>query len=382
MLWRDALAGAAVDPSTDPAGLLAPYLLSPDQLRRAAQAAGRQALLDGGVPIDARHLRTGVRAQNAAGLERLARRVEPAVGWDDLVLPPATAEQLGDLALRARHRDQVLGAWRMRPGGGRGRGVMALFAGDSGTGKTMSAEVVAADLGLDLYVVDLSTVVDKYVGETEKNLERIFTEAAGINGILLFDEADAIFGKRSEVKDAHDRYANMESAYLLQRMESFDGIAILTTNLRANLDEAFTRRLDVIVDFPVPDPVGRRALWDRCLGPAVPAPTTSTWTSAPASSWRAARSERAWSPPRTSRRRASGRWGWAIWWRRCSGSTGSWGDWCCRASSGRGGMPRPGEATTGSPASRFGSTAHRRPSTTWADTDGGRSACVRGLSRR
>ncbi|MDH6118854.1 hypothetical protein ABH930_002847 [Kitasatospora sp. GAS204A] len=270
VLWRDALAGAAVDPSTDPAGLLAPYLLSPDQLRRAAQAAGRQALLDGGVPIDARHLRTGVRAQNAAGLERLARRVEPAVGWDDLVLPPATAEQLGDLALRARHRDQVLGAWRMRPGGGRGRGVMALFAGDSGTGKTMSAEVVAADLGLDLYVVDLSTVVDKYVGETEKNLERIFTEAAGINGILLFDEADAIFGKRSEVKDAHDRYANMESAYLLQRMESFDGIAILTTNLRANLDEAFTRRLDVIVDFPVPDPVGRRALWDRCLGPAVP----------------------------------------------------------------------------------------------------------------
>ncbi|MFI9269974.1 ATP-binding protein [Kitasatospora sp. NPDC052896] len=269
-LWHAALGEAPADPSLDAEVLLAPYVLTPDQIGRAARAAGRQALLDGGRPVAPGHLRAGVRAQNAAGLERLTRRIEPAVGWDDLVLPPAVAEQLGDLALRARHRDQVLGEWRMRPGGGRGRGVMALFAGDSGTGKTMSAEVIAADLGLDLYVVDLSTVVDKYVGETEKNLERIFTEAAGINGILLFDEADAVFGKRSEVKDAHDRYANMESAYLLQRMESFDGIAILTTNLRANLDEAFTRRLDLIVDFPMPDPEHRRALWDRCLGPAVP----------------------------------------------------------------------------------------------------------------
>src|SRR3712207_6367146 len=126
----------------------------------------------------------------------------------------------------------------MRRGGARGRGVTALFAGDTGTGKTLSAEVVAGDLGLDLYVVNLATVVDKYVGETEKNLERIFTEAAGVNGVLLFDEADAIFGKRSEVKDAHDRYANVETAYLLQRMESFDGLAVLATNLRANLDEA------------------------------------------------------------------------------------------------------------------------------------------------
>ncbi len=130
----------------------------------------------------------------------------------------------------------------------------------------MSAEVIAGDLGLDLCVVDLSSVVDKYIGETEKNLERIFTEAAGVNGILLFDEADAIFGKRSEAKDCHDRNANMESAYLLQRMESFDGIAVLTTNLRSNLDEALIRRLDVIVDFPVPAPSLRRAL--RAVPPA------------------------------------------------------------------------------------------------------------------
>src|SRR4029453_19266722 len=166
--------------------------------------------------------------------------------------------------------ERVLVQWSMRPGEGRGRGVTALFAGDSGTGKTMSAEVIADDLGLDLYAVDLATVVDKYVGETEKNLERIFGEAGGVNGGLLFDEADAIFGKRSEVRDAHDRYANIESAYLLQRMESFDGLAILATNLRANLDEAFTRRLDVIVDFPAPDAEHRHLLWDRCLGRLVP----------------------------------------------------------------------------------------------------------------
>lgn len=245
------------------------HRLDAGQLRRAADTASRTAALDGR-PVSPDDLRSAVRAQNGAGLARLARRVEPAVGWDDLVLPAPTHRRLRDLAVRARHRDQVLGQWGMRPGGGRGRGVIALFAGSSGTGKTMSAEVVAADLGMDLYVVDLSTVVDKYVGETEKNLERIFTEASAVNAVLLFDEADAIFGKRSDVKDSHDKHANMESAYLLQRMESFDGIAILTTNLRANLDEAFTRRLDVIADFPVPDAAQRRALWERCLGDRLP----------------------------------------------------------------------------------------------------------------
>ncbi len=229
----------------------------------------RTAALDGRA-VEPDDLRAAVRAQNGAGLDRLARRVEPGVGWNDLVLPPTTHRRLRELALRARHRERVLGQWGMRPGGGRGRGVVALFAGESGTGKTMSAEVVAADLGMDLYVVDLSTVVDKYIGETEKNLERIFTGASAVNAVLLFDEADAIFGKRSEVKDAHDRHANIESAYLLQRMESFDGIAVLTTNLRANLDEAFTRRLDVVADFPVPNAEQRLALWDRCLGTRLP----------------------------------------------------------------------------------------------------------------
>ena len=149
----------------------------------------------------------------------------------------------------------------MRPGGGRGTGITALFAGDSGTGKTMSAEVIAGDLGIDLYIVNLATVVDKYIGETEKNLDRIFAEAADVNGILLFDEADALFGQRSEVRDSHDRYANIEVAYLLQRMESFDGLAVLSTNLRSNIDEAFMRRLDAVVDFPMPDAAHRRVLW-------------------------------------------------------------------------------------------------------------------------
>ncbi|MEU3559441.1 ATP-binding protein [Kitasatospora sp. NPDC006786] len=248
---------------------VAAYRLDQEQLARAASVAARTAAAERR-PVRAEDLRTAVRAQNAAGLARLARRIEPAVGWSDLVLPAPTAGRLRELVLRARHRDQVLGQWRMRPGGGRGNGVIALFAGESGTGKTMSAEVVAAELGMELYVVDLSTVVDKYIGETEKNLERIFTEAAQVNGVLLFDEADALFGKRSEVKDSRDRHANVETAYLLQRMESFDGIAVLTSNLRANLDEAFTRRLDVIAEFPLPDVAQRRLLWDRCLGPLVP----------------------------------------------------------------------------------------------------------------
>ncbi|MGW0508059.1 ATP-binding protein [Streptomyces olivaceoviridis] len=270
-LWTHAYP-APIPPDLNLTHLLSPFLLTPDQIARAAQGASQAATLNGGT-LHPDHIRAGARAQNAAGLDRLARRIEPAVSWPDLVLPPDTLTQLRELTARARHRDRVLGEWGMRPGGGRGRGVTALFAGDSGTGKTMSAEVIAADLGLDLYTVDLATVIDKYVGETEKNLERIFSEAAGINGVLLFDEADAIFGKRSEVKDAHDRYANVESAYLLQRMETFDGLAILATNLRANLDDAFTRRLDLVIDFPVPDPAQRRALWDRCLGPVLPRTT-------------------------------------------------------------------------------------------------------------
>jgi hypothetical protein len=267
-LWLDSLNGSA-PVGFDPAVATLAFRLAPGQIARAARAA-RHTAVAAARPMTAADISAGARAQNAAGLERLSRRIEPAVGWKDLVLPPAVAGQIRELTARARHRDKVLGEWRMGTGNGGRFGITALFAGDSGTGKTMSAEVLAGDLGFDLYVIDLSTVVDKYIGETEKNLDRIFTEADRVNGVLLFDEADALFGKRSEVKDARDRYANVEVAYLLQRMESFDGLAILTTNLRANVDEAFVRRLDAIVDFPMPDEDHRRLLWERHLPPHVP----------------------------------------------------------------------------------------------------------------
>ena len=267
-LWRASLNGDAVR-GLDPADATVQFRLAPEQIRRATQASLLQARA-AGREVGAVDLRAGARAQNAAGLERLARRIEPAVRFADLVLPPDVLDQLRELTVRARRRAQVLDEWHMAGAASRRRGLTALFAGASGTGKTMAAEVVAGEMGLDLYVVDLASVVDKYVGETEKNLDRVFAEAENVNGVLLFDEADALFGKRSEVSDAHDRYANVEIAYLLQRMELFEGIAILATNLRSNLDEAFARRLDTLIDFPEPEEADRQRLWDRCLGSVAP----------------------------------------------------------------------------------------------------------------
>ena len=270
-IWRTALGpDASANFDFDPADATVHFRLTPEQIDRAARAAHHEATAAGRRPT-AGDVRAGARAQNAAGLERLARRVEPAADWSDLVLPPAVVDQLRELTSRVRHRDLVLDDWGMsRRGSASGRGITALFGGESGTGKTLSAEVVAGDLGLHLYVIDLATVIDKYIGETEKNLDRIFEEADRVNGVLLFDEADAIFGKRSDVKDAHDRHANVEVAYLLQRMERFNGLAVLTTNLRANVDDAFTRRLDLVVDFPMPEEHDRRRLWMTHLRERVP----------------------------------------------------------------------------------------------------------------
>lgn len=261
-LWREVSA-------QEEAGAAVHFQLSPEAVNRSVRAARLMASIEG-ADLTKEHLLAGARSQNAAGLERHARRVAPSVDWDDLVVRPTVLSQLEELAARAANRDRVLDDWGMRPGGGRGRGITGLFAGDPGTGKTMAAEVVAGALGLDLYTVDLSTVVDKYIGETEKHLERIFSEAEGVNGVILFDEADALFGKRSEVSDAKDRHANIEVAYLLQRMERFDGLAILATNLSSNIDEAFARRLDAIVEFPMPDEEERLLLWQHCLGRSVP----------------------------------------------------------------------------------------------------------------
>ncbi|MGQ0519557.1 MAG: ATP-binding protein [Actinomycetota bacterium] len=267
-LWLAALSGAGAE-AVDAAAATTHFTLSPDQVWRATVTARLRAEAEGR-PLGAGDLGHGALAQNGAGLERLARRVEPEVGWDDLVLPAPVLHQLRELTVRARLGDTVFGDWGLGRGHRGHRSLSALFAGPSGVGKTMAAEVVAGDLGLDMYAIDLATVVDKYIGETEKNLDRIFTEAERVNGVIFFDEADALFGKRSEVKDARDRYANVEVAYLLQRLEAFTGIAVLATNLRNNVDEAFARRLDAVVDFPLPEEPERLRLWEHCLGPLVP----------------------------------------------------------------------------------------------------------------
>jgi len=207
-------------------------------------------------------------------LNSLAQRLEPKAVWDDLVLPPAQKTTLRQLAAQAKHRLTVYGKWGFDAKGGRGFGVTALFAGESGTGKTMAAEVLAQDLRLDLFRIDLSSVISKYIGETEKNLSRLFDAAEDSGAILLFDEADALFGKRSEVRDSHDRYANIEVSHLLQRMESYRGVAILTTNAKSAIDSAFERRLRFIVQFPFPDQQHREAIWRRVFPAAAPVDRT------------------------------------------------------------------------------------------------------------
>jgi ATPase family associated with various cellular activities (AAA) len=210
------------------------------------------------------------RAQARSGLRNLATRVEPAAGWTDLVLPEAQLSTLRQLAANVRHKDLVNGQWGFAARHPRGLGVTALFTGGSGTGKTTAAEVIAAALDLDLYRIDLATVVSKYIGETEKNLREIFGAATDTDAILLFDEADALFGKRSEVRDSHDRYANLEVSYLLQQMEAYQGAAILTTNMPHVLDPAFLRRLRFIVQFPFPDAAARARIWRGIFPTATP----------------------------------------------------------------------------------------------------------------
>ncbi len=203
-------------------------------------------------------------------LDLLAQRIEPKATWDDLVLPPEALGLLRQIAAQVRGRHQVYEEWGYAKKMTRGLGISALFAGESGTGKTMAAEVLANELRLALYRIDLSAVVSKYIGETEKNLRKLFDAAEQGGAILFFDEADALFGKRSEVKDSHDRYANIEINYLLQRMEAFSGLAILATNMKSALDQAFMRRLRFIVNFPFPGAAERMQIWQKALAPDVP----------------------------------------------------------------------------------------------------------------
>jgi hypothetical protein len=242
------------------------YRLSGDQIADAVATAEAQAGLHGAAPGRA-DLASAARREARPSLGPLARRVSPVAVWSDIVLPPDSLTQLRDICHHARFRHVVLDEWGFDRKLSLGKGLSALFSGPPGTGKTMAAEVIANELGFELYKIDLSSVVSKYIGETEKNLNRVFAESRDANVILLFDECDALFGKRTEVRDAHDRYANIEVAYLLQKMDEHDGLSILATNLRQNLDSAFTRRLTFTVEFPFPDEESRRRIW-RAIWPA------------------------------------------------------------------------------------------------------------------
>ena len=265
-LWQEALGR----PEREVAFLAGSFKLSSGQIRDAVQAAADAAGLENR-PVQDEDLFAAARAQSNPSLSMLAQAITPRYTWNDLILPDDPLAQLREIVTAVRSRAQVLEGWGLGRKLASSLGVTVLFAGPPGTGKTMAAQIIAGELGLSLYRIDLSSVVSKYIGETEKNLAEVFSQAEASNAILFFDEADALFGKRSEVRDSHDRYANVEISYLLQRMEAYDGVTILATNLRSNLDEAFTRRLQYAVDFPFPEEADRLRIWRTLFPPEVPA---------------------------------------------------------------------------------------------------------------
>jgi hypothetical protein len=266
-LWQDALGPAAKDVPESLGEIAQQFRLSAETI--VAIAGSVDAENEDAEPLSAR-LWNACRVYSRPRLEVLAERIVPTAKWDDLVLPEAQTLVLRQLAAQSRNRMTVYETWGFAEHGRRGLGLSALFSGPSGTGKTLAAEVLAAELHLDLYRIDLSAVVSKYIGETEKNLKQVFDAAEAGGCMLLFDEADALFGKRAEVKDSHDRYANIEVGYLLQRMENFLGLAILTTNMKSTLDKSFQRRLRFTVDFPFPDAAQRQEIWARVFPARTP----------------------------------------------------------------------------------------------------------------
>ena len=274
-LWLNALGDAASSLNGDLDAMILQHRLSASSIGAIASEALHRSRTEFGNDRPAREPIRGILAESCrvrgrSNLARLAQRIEPVARWEDIVLPAPQVTMLREIAVHVRRRLNVYEQWGFGRRYSRGLGISSLFAGPSGTGKTMAAEVLAGDLGLDLFRIDLSQVVSKYIGETEKNLRRVFDAAEEGAAILLFDEADALFGKRSEVKDSHDRYANIEISYLLQRMEAYHGLAILTTNMKTALDSAFLRRIRFIVEFPFPDLEDRREIWRRVFPSETP----------------------------------------------------------------------------------------------------------------
>ncbi|MBD2112571.1 MULTISPECIES: ATP-binding protein [Cyanophyceae] len=276
--WKTRLAsvGLTVEQGTIEA-LADRFQLTPTQIQGAIATTQNQLAYELEPASIEAVLFQAARNQSGHHLNRLTQPIQPRYVWSDLVLPAVQFEQLQEVCTHLQHRHTVFETWGFDHKLSLGKGVNALFAGPSGTGKTMAAEVIAKSLQLDLYRIDLSQVVSKYIGETEKNLSQIFTAAASTNAILLFDEADSLFGKRTEIKDSHDRYANIEVGYLLQQMEAYEGLAILTTNLKSNLDEAFIRRLRFIIDFPLPSVQERYRIWQHIWPQSLPLDSEINW---------------------------------------------------------------------------------------------------------
>ncbi len=266
-LWRAALTRIDKSGSISAEELAWRYRLGSSEIHDAIHLAEADARSLEGKWKDTlpSSLTRACRTRSRSDLDTLAQAIEPRGQWSDLILPETSVQQLQELVHHLKHHDLVFTTWGLRTKVLHGDGIASLFAGPPGTGKTMASALVARELGRELFRVDLATVVSKYIGETEKNLEKVFSAAHRSNAVLFFDEADALFGKRTEVKDAHDRYANVETGYLLQRIETFDGIVILATNFKKNVDEAFMRRMAVVVEFPMPEVAERRRLWASLL---------------------------------------------------------------------------------------------------------------------
>lgn len=265
-LWRHALSGLELSESVDPAEMAAKFRFTPGQIAAAANRA--RELSQGGVTPELLH--ECCYAQVVVGLNTLATPIKPAYSWEDLVLPESEIKLLKSALTHVKYRHKVYTEWGFSKKAAYGRGLSVLFSGPPGTGKTMAAQVITNQLHMQLFKVQLSQIVSKYIGETEKNLRRVFTEAKNANCVLFFDETDALFGKRSEVKDSHDRHANIETAYLLQQMEEYDGVVLMATNLLQNIDEAFMRRISFVVAFPFPDAPTRKLLWRKMLDAKAP----------------------------------------------------------------------------------------------------------------